>query len=327
MLAFIVNQPGGPDVLKPVALADPKPIVGQVLIQVKAFGLNRAELVTRMGGSGDAVKFPKVIGIECVGEVLDCPDGRLQPGQKVAAAMGGMGRKYNGSYAEKVVMPLSNVFPIETSLSWTELAAIPETYFTAWGCLFQSLQIRPKARVLVRPGASALGVAVTQIVNHLGGEVIGVTRSAAKKEALLAAGMKAVIVSSAAVNDEVRTYWPNGADGIIDTIVSSVSVSDDLKIRHNKGRICVAGSLAESYGQDTSGFIAQVVSELPYVGFYSSETISAEKETQVLQTVINRIEAGDYQNPIAATFPFESLPQAHMDMERNAFAGKVVITF
>ena len=99
MKAFIVNKAGGPEALERVELEDPKPEAGQALIKIRGFGLNRAEAVTRMGGSFDAVKFPRVIGIECVGEILACPGGELPVGQKVAAAMGEMGRKYNGSYA------------------------------------------------------------------------------------------------------------------------------------------------------------------------------------------------------------------------------------
>ena len=326
MLAYIVNQPGGPEALEMVALADPKPETGQVLIKVKAFGLNRAEMVTRMGGSGDAVSFPKVIGIECVGEVIECPCGSLKSGQKVAAAMGGMGRAYHGSYAEKTVVPLSNVFPVETSLGWAELAAIPETYFTAWGCLFESLRIKSKPKVLVRPGASALGMAITQIVNHLGGEVIGITRSPGKVNQMLENGMKEAIATTEPVSEIIRSFWPLGANGIVDTIVSPRTVSDNLKIRHEKGRICLAGSLAESYDNEKSGFVTKVAMMMPYVGFYSSETISADKETKVLQTVVDHVEAGHYKNPIAATYPFEALKEAHEAMDQNAFVGKVVIT-
>ncbi len=324
MKAYVVYQAGGPEVLKLQELPDPSAKKGQVHIAVKAFGLNRAEAVTRMGGSGKAVPFPKVIGIECVGEVIDCPGGELPIGQTVAAAMGGMGRKYNGSYAEQTVVPLSNVFPLETSLDWVDLAAIPETYFTAWGCCFEACKVREGARVLVRPGASALGVAITQIVNHLNGRVIGVTRSQHKVDKLMKAGMEKVMVSSDPVADQVLDLWPQGADAIIDTIVSAASLKDDLKIKSKKGRLCLAGSLADSYSTAPAANAALALAR-PSVTFYSSERLSAKKDGPKLQKIVERVESGVYKLHTDAVYGFDDLIRAHEDMERNAFAGKVVI--
>ena len=155
MWAYQIQRPGGPEVLQLQKLPDPSLAKGSVRIRVKAFGLNRAEVVTRKGGSGAAVPFPRVLGIECVGEVLACADGVFQPGQKVAAVMGGMGRTYDGSYAEQTVVPRTQVMPIESSLDWVRLAAIPETYLTAWGCLARIRRLQPRQRIMIRPGAAA----------------------------------------------------------------------------------------------------------------------------------------------------------------------------
>ena len=317
-------EPGEPEVLKLTEVPDPIPQVGQVHIEIKAFGLNRAEAVTRMGGSGKAVLFPKVIGIECVGAVLACPGGEYEVGQKVAAAMGGMGRKYNGSYAEQTVVPSANVFPLKTQLDWTILGSLPETYFTAWGCCFETLKIEEGAKVLVRPGASALGIAITQIVNHLGGEVIGVTRSAHKVDKLLKAGMKEVLVSGEAVAESVRKIWPQGADGVVDTIVSKTSIKDDLAIRKKGGRICLAGSLADSYGTSEAASFARALIRSG-VSFFSSEKLHVEKDGQNLQTIVERVEEAVYNPCIDAVYDFEDLVEAHKQMEQNAFCGKVVI--
>ncbi len=324
MKAYLVSQPGSPNVLEPQNLPDPIPEKGKALIKIKAFGLNRAEAVTRMGGSFDAVKFPKVIGIECVGEVMECPGGELNPGQKVAAAMGGMGRKYNGSYAEMIVVPLANVFPIETDLDWITLASIPETYFTAWGCCFESLCLEKHPKIVIRPGASALGIAITQIVNHLGGQVIGVTRSSHKVEKMMKTGMYKVITSSSKVGDEVLETWSNGATGVVDTIVSEESVKDDLSMLAKGGRICLAGSLADSYGTSKSADFKDVLS-LPNTSFFSSEGLHSSKDTQNLQTIIDRVEKGFYKPYIDAVFDFEDMVIAHQKMDRNEFTGKVVI--
>ena len=195
MRAYVVHQPGGPEALELEEVSDPVPRAGWVLIDVRAIGLNRAEAILRSGGFGDSVNFPRITGIECVGIVAHGGGTDLQPGETVAAVMGGMGIAFDGSYAEQVLMPRSNVFPLTTDLGWAELAAIPETFLTAFGCLEMVEAFDVPARVLMRPGPSALGLAVAQIVTELGGEVVGVTPSASKRKALLAGGMTHVLVA------------------------------------------------------------------------------------------------------------------------------------
>jgi NADPH:quinone reductase len=125
MRAIVIKQYGGPDVLAIEERPDPVPTAGHVLIEVKAFGLNRAELYFRQGAWGDVAE---ISGIECVGVVKADPTARLKPGQKVLAVVGGMGRSINGSYAELVNVPAGNVATIETELGRDELATIPESY-------------------------------------------------------------------------------------------------------------------------------------------------------------------------------------------------------
>lgn len=326
MKAYVITTPGGPESLELIEIPDPKAEKGQVSIKIKAFGLNRAEAITRMGGSGNAVKFPRVIGIECVGEVLDCPSGELEPGQKVCAAMGEMGRAYDGSYAEQTVVPVSNAFPIETSLDWTTFAAIPETYFTAWGCCFETLKLDTfdKPKVLLRPGASALAIAMTQIINHLGGEVIGVTRSDNKVQRLLDAGMSEVIVSSVSIAEKVLDIWPDGADGILDTIVSEATLADDFNIRNDQAYMCLAGSLTDSYGGAKAGSFEEAMAQ-PRVSYYDSGTISVEKDGKNIQEIVDRVEQKIYDPFIDTVFDYSELKKAHELMDKNAFAGKVVI--
>src|SRR5579872_712422 len=129
MRAIVIQKYGGPEVLAMQQIPDPEPQPGYVLIEVKAFGLNRAEIYFRKGAWGEVAK---VSGIECVGVVKADPDGRFAVGQKVTAIVGGMGRAFNGSYAEFTNVPAANVVAFESDLPWEELAAIPESYATAW---------------------------------------------------------------------------------------------------------------------------------------------------------------------------------------------------
>src|SRR4029077_11622986 len=129
MRAIVIKEYGGPEVLKVEQRPEPEAQPGHVVVDVKAFGLNRAESYMRSGAWGDVAE---ITGIECVGVVKSDPDGRFAPGQKVTALMGGMGRLMNGSYAQQVNAPASNVVAIKTELPWEDLAAVPESYATAW---------------------------------------------------------------------------------------------------------------------------------------------------------------------------------------------------
>src|SRR5690349_4292292 len=132
MRAIVVTQPGGPEVLEVRELPDPSPAADEVLIRVRAFGLNHADTYMRSGVWPFGIP---VLGIECAGTVEEDPSGRLAHGATVVALVGGMARTRNGSYAELVTVPASNVVPVETGLPWPELAAIPEVYATAWSAL------------------------------------------------------------------------------------------------------------------------------------------------------------------------------------------------
>src|SRR5258708_23756260 len=138
MRAIVIEKFGGPESLVYKELPEPEPLAGHVVIDVRAFGINHAEMHMRRGEWAEAAE---VSGIECVGLVKACPGGEFPVGAKVAALMGGLGRTINGSYAEFTRAPASNVAPIESDLPWAELAAIPETYATASTCLFPNLEI------------------------------------------------------------------------------------------------------------------------------------------------------------------------------------------
>src|SRR5207253_390690 len=153
--------------LKVIEKPIPVPTEGRVLIKVKAFGLNRSELMTRKGLSPDVI-FPRILGIECVGEVEFDPSGEYQKGQKVIALMGGMGREFDGSYAEFSVLPKNILHPFHSTLTWETLGAIPEMYQTVHGSLHLSLNIQNDETLLIRGGTSSIGMLATQIARNMG---------------------------------------------------------------------------------------------------------------------------------------------------------------
>src|SRR5262249_16776535 len=156
---------GGPDNLVYRDLPEPEPMPGHVVIEIKAFGVNHAEMHMRRGEWAEAAK---VSGIECVGRVKACPGGEFPIGAKVAALMGGLGRSITGSYAEYTRAPVSNVALIESDLPWAEMAAIPETFATAWTCLFRNLELAKGESLVIRGGTSSFGQAAIKLAVNAG---------------------------------------------------------------------------------------------------------------------------------------------------------------
>src|SRR5919204_2008969 len=174
MRAIVLEKFGGLDSLVYKDIPEPEPKTGHVVIEIKAFGINHAEMHMRRGEWAEAAK---VSGIECVGVVKACPGGEFPIGAKVAALMGGLGRTINGSYAEYTRARVSNVALIESALPWADLAAIPETYATAWTCLFRNLEVAPGQTLVVRGATSSFGQAALNMAVNAGAKVIATTRS------------------------------------------------------------------------------------------------------------------------------------------------------
>ena len=174
MRAIVIEKFGGPDGLVYKDIPEPEPKAGHVVIQIKAFGINHAEMHMRRGEWAEAAP---VSGIECVGLVKSCPGGEFPVGAKVAALMGGLGRTINGSYAEYTRATVGGVAQIESDLPWEELAALPETYATAWTCLFRNLELVKGQTLLIRGATSSFGLAALNMAVDTGAKVIATTRN------------------------------------------------------------------------------------------------------------------------------------------------------
>jgi NADPH2:quinone reductase len=322
MQAMVTSQFGGPEQLVLTEIPTPVPENGEVLIKVKAFGINRAELYMRKGLFGEVTP---VSGIECVGQVEYDPAGTLQPGQTVATITGGMGRTRNGSYAEYTCVPLRNVFPLETALDWATLAVIPESYATAWSCLFANLRITAGQVLFVRGGTSALGQAAINIAKQEGVTVFTSTRSESKVALLAELGASRVLIENGNLSEAVRTFSPDGIDGVLDLIGNS-TLLDSLRMARKGGRVCVAGFLGSSEPV-TFNWLANMPFGVDFNAFASLllGTKDFPHSDIPMQHIVDRVADGTYKTRPARVFPFEQIPDAHRLMETNSANGKIVV--
>lgn len=324
MRAMVITEFGGPEVLQVQEVADPIPGDGEVLIRVRAFGINHAETHMR---KGEWPESTPVSGIEAVGTVVNDPSGALAEGTKVLTIMGGLGRFRNGSYAEYTAAPATNVVPVETSLDWAGLAAIPESYATAWFALHGNLGLEAGQSLLVRGATSALGQASVNIASGLGARVIATTRREDRAALLRSLGAEGVVIETGTIAAKVRELAPGGVDAVLDLVGNSV-LRDSLQAVRAQGRVCQAGFL---------GGLGPVVDFLPafdlpsgvQFSFFGSFEIGSDAypiSAIPFSDIVAKVESGTYQAKPARVFSFEEIPEAHRLMETSQAAGKLVVT-
>jgi NADPH:quinone reductase-like Zn-dependent oxidoreductase len=225
-------------VLKIESLPIPEPRSDQVLIRVKAFGLNRSELFTRQGHSPN-VKFPRVLGIEAVGLVESAPGNQFPKGETVATAMGGMGREFDGGYAEFTCVPVAQVQAIKTELPWETLGALPEMLETAWGSLFTSLRLEKHEYLLIRGGTTSVGLAAAIAKSH-GATVAATTRNPERAGRLRANGADQVFIDTGSIAAQVKEVCSGGVDKVLE-LVGTTTLKDSLRCAKPGGIVSMTG--------------------------------------------------------------------------------------
>jgi NADPH:quinone reductase-like Zn-dependent oxidoreductase len=320
MRAVVIDRPGAPEVLTVRDVPVPVPEPGWVLIRVGAFGLNRSELHFRSGVASTG-SFPRIPGIEATGVVESAPGGEFPAGATVMTMMGGMGRTFDGGYAEYVSVPASQVIPFVSPLPWRVLGAVPEMLQTAHGSLTVGLEAEAGQSVLIRGGTSSVGLAIAVLAKRLGMTVFSTTRDEKRFALLEQVGVDHPLVDDGTIERRVRDVLPRGVDGAVE-LVGVNTLRDTLRSARPGGTVCFTGMLSDEW--TISEFYP--MDWLPNgvrLTAYSGEADGLP--ATVLQGYLDAVAAGEAVVPIGRSYRIDDIVQAHRDLEANTIGGKAVV--
>ncbi|PMD53767.1 alcohol dehydrogenase zinc-binding domain protein [Hyaloscypha bicolor E] len=320
MRAIFLSTPGKPSTYVFKDIPIPEALPGHAVIQVKAFGLNHAEVHMR---KGEWPEIHEISGIECVGIVHSCAGNEFAVGMKVAAIMGGMGRTIPGSYAEYTRVRVGNVVSIESDLSWEELAAIPESYATAWSALFRNLELKEGQKLLIRGGTSSLGHAAVNLAVNAGARVTATTRNLDRAAILKDLGVHEVVLEGPELSERLPY---KGFDTVLDLVGNSV-VMDSLEIPHRGGRVCIAGWLGGLAPIKEFNPLLQMPTGV-HLSFFGSPHFGMpgiEVSDVPMQKIVEDVAKGRYKAKPSQVFRFEDISKAHEALEHGSGNGKIVV--
>lgn len=291
----------------------PKAKNGWVLVKIKAFGLNHSEQILRLNEiQADYINKPIIPGIKCVGEIANSSDSGFSVGQKIVALMGGMGRSFNGSYAEYALLPTHHVFAVNTHLNWVGMAAVPETWFTAWGSLFECLQLKKEDILLIRGATCALGYASIQIAKMVGW-VIATTHRESKL--LLISNTDAAIIDDGQLSGKIHV-----ATKALE-LVGVKTLSDTLNAVEKGGIVCNTGVLGNVYALNHFDPIKFIPNGVYLIGFFLNDPTQT-----VMNEIFSFIDTHKITPFIGAEYNFSDISTALYDLDHHRVDGKIVVT-
>lgn len=323
MTAIGFETPGGPDVLVPMQRPVPSAAAGEVLIRIEAAGVNRPDVIQRMGHYPPPPGVTDIPGLEVAGTVvaLGPQVAGLSTGDRVCALVPG------GGYAEYVAAPAGSVLPVPSGLSMTEAAAIPETFFTVWSNVFDRVGLTAGERFLVHGGTSGIGTTAIQLAKAFGAEVFTTVGSDDKAEAARRLGADHAINYNSADFVEVvlEATGGHGVEVILD-MVGGDYVERNWKVAAVEGRICQIATL--NGVAENVNFSRLMVKRLVHTGSTLRPREAAFKAAiaaQLREKVWPLIEAGTIRPVMDSTFPLAEAAAAHARMESSGHIGKIVL--
>lgn len=315
--AIVINGCCSADQLQVSDIPVPQVKPGWVLVKIHAAGMNHSEAILRtIEADNDYINTPIVPGIECVGEIADASDSRYTVGDRVIALMGGMGRSFNGSYAEYALLPTKNVFKVDTRLDWLQLAAVPETYFTAYGSLSECLLLQDGDVLLVRGATSTVGQAAIQLGKAMGATVIAAARRESSFEGLMAIGADHCVLDDGCISDQTLPVRPNK----LLELIGPRTLRDSLLTVSRPGYVCDTGVLGNVFTIPQFDPIKYIPNGVFLTGFFSNFPT---------QTVIDRLFELIEQNAITPlykhVFSLNEIVEAHTLLEKGGAGGKIIL--
>ena len=317
MKAIVINGCCKAEDLHISEIPTPQVKPGWVLVKVRAAGLNHSEALMRLyEADRDYIHTPIVPGIECVGEVADASDSGLRVGDRVIAIMGGMGRSFDGSYAEYALLPATHVFRVDTDLDWTSLAAVPETYFTAHGSLFESLRLEASDTLLVRGATSTVGMAAVQLAKAVGARVIAACRRESSFEKLQAAGADHCVIDDERLSEHPWAERPNK----MLELVGIKTLYDSLRTVTEPGYVCHTGNLGFVFTASDFNPIKDIPNGVYLTSFYSNYPTQA-----VIDDLFRLIRRSGIRPLYSKVFGMDEIATAHKLLETGGAGGKIVL--
>jgi putative PIG3 family NAD(P)H quinone oxidoreductase len=322
MTAIAITEPGGPEVLKPVILPVPVPGPGELLVRVRAAGVNRPDVMQRQGKYPPPPGAPETPGLEIAGEVVAVgPDGvEMVIGQRVCALVAG------GGYADYALAHAAHCLPLPDALSFTEAAAIPETLFTVWSNLFERAFVADGDTVLVHGGTSGIGTMAIALCGLFDIRIFVTCGSDEKCEAARALGAMPINYRTQDFVEVIKAETGGkGVNAVLD-MVGGDYVPRNLKCLGDDGRHV---SIAVMSGPKATVFLPEIMQRrLTLTGSTlrpRSPAFKAMLTAEIERSVWPMVEAGELRPVIDKVFPLADVAAAHARMDAGEHVGKIVL--
>ena len=324
MRAVVITRPGGPEVLEVHEVPPPRVGEEDVLVRVRAAGLNRADILQRRGGYAPPPGSPAEIpGLEYAGDVVEI--GARVSGRSVGDRVWGI--TGGGAHAELIAVPASTTAHAATRLSWTDAGAIPEAFITAHDALVTQAQLTRGQRVLIHAVGSGVGLAAVQVVRAVGAIPFGTSRTADKIDRACEYGLEAgaAITDPAALGNVVAGWAPDGVDVVLD-LVGGAYTPASIGVLAPRGRLMLVGLVAGATAPfDLRRILSRRIAIIGTVLRSRSIEEKAVVTASFARDLSAGFEAGTLRAVVDSVYSLDAIAHAHRRMESNESFGKVVI--